>query len=56
MSIKSNDGNTQNLQDFSSFSNKMKRYPFNGRSKYLIDKFYLIGYDWKILILLENIK
>ena len=49
MSIKSNDENTQNLQDFSSFSNKMKRYPFNGRSKYLIDKFYLIGYDYSTL-------
>ena len=24
----------------------IKRYPFNGRSKYLIDKFYLIGYDY----------
>ena len=23
----------------------MKRYPFNGSSKYLIDKFYIIGYD-----------
>jgi len=25
------------------------RYPFNGRSKYLIDKFYIIGYDSKTL-------
>ena len=25
------------------------RYPFNGRSKYLIDKFYIIGYDSKAL-------
>ena len=23
----------------------IKKYPFNGRSKYLIDKFYIIGYD-----------
>ena len=23
----------------------IKRYPFNGRSKYLIDKFYIIGYN-----------
>ena len=26
-------------------SNFIKRYPFNGRSKYLIDKFYIIGYN-----------
>ena len=26
--------------------NTMQRYPFNGRSKYLIDKFYLIGYEY----------
>ena len=25
------------------------RYPFNGRSKYLIDKFYIMGYDSKTL-------
>ena len=25
----------------------IKKYPFNGRSKYLIDKFYLIGYDYE---------
>ena len=28
---------------------KILRYPFNGRSKYLIDKFYIIGYDSKTL-------
>jgi hypothetical protein len=22
----------------------IKRYPFNGKTKYLIDKFYIIGY------------
>ena len=27
----------------------MKRYPFNGRSKYLIDKFFIIGYDYTTL-------
>ena len=31
------------------FSGTMKRYPFNGRSKYLIDKFYIIGYDYATL-------
>ena len=32
------------------------RYPFNGRSKYLIDKFYIMGYDGKTLdkYLIEN--
>ena len=24
--------------------NMIKRYPFNGRSKYLIDRFYIIGF------------
>ena len=31
------------------FSGTMKRYPFNGRSKYLIDKFFIIGYDYATL-------
>ncbi len=32
------------------------RYPFNGRSKYLIDKFYIMGFDSKTLYrnLIEN--
>ena len=29
----------------SQISGFIKRYPFNGRSKYLIDKFYIIGYN-----------
>ena len=29
----------------SQISGYIKRYPFNGRSKYLIDKFYIIGYN-----------
>ena len=29
----------------SHISNYIKRFPFNGRSKYLIDKFYIIGYN-----------
>ena len=29
----------------SQISGNIKRYPFNGRSKYLIDKFYIIGYN-----------
>jgi hypothetical protein len=31
------------------FLGTMKRYPFNGRSKYLIDKFFIIGYDYATL-------
>ena len=31
------------------FLGTMKRYPFNGRSKYLMDKFYIIGYDYSTL-------
>ena len=31
------------------FVDTMKRYPFNGRSKYLIDKFFIIGYDYTTL-------
>ena len=27
----------------------IRRYPFNGRSKYLIDKFYLIGYEYNLI-------
>ena len=38
------------------FLGTMKRYPFNGRSKYLIDKFFIIGYDYPTLnkILIKN--
>ena len=41
------------------FSNSlgiMKRYPFHGSSKYLIDKFFIIGYDYPTLnkILIEQ--
>ena len=38
------------------FLGTMKRYPFNGRSKYLIDKFFIIGYDYATLnkILIQN--
>ena len=31
------------------FLGTIKRYPFNGRSKNLIDKFYIIGYDYPTL-------
>ena len=27
----------------------IKRYPFNGRSKYLIDRFYIIGYEYNTI-------
>ena len=33
----------------SQISGYIKRYPFNGRSKYLIDKFYIIGYNSQTL-------
>ena len=38
------------------FSGTMKRYPFNGRSKYLIDKFFIIGFDYVTLnkLLINN--
>ena len=29
--------------------NTIKKFPFNGRSKYLIDKFYILGYEDKYL-------
>ena len=35
----------QNLKD----NNLIKLYPFNGRSPYLIDKFYIIGYSYLTL-------
>ena len=37
-------------------STLVKRYPFNGRSEYLIDKFYIIGYNVPTLnkLLFEN--
>ena len=37
-------------------STLIKRYPFNGRSEYLIDKFYIIGYNASTLnkLLFEN--
>ena len=37
-------------------SKKIKLYPFNGRSPYLIDKFYIIGYNYLTLhkLLIEN--
>ena len=37
-------------------SQTILRYPFNGRSKYLIDKFYIMGFDSKTLYrnLIEN--
>ena len=39
------------------YNKKIFRYPFNGRSKYLIDKFYIMGFDSKTLYrnLIENI-
>ena len=31
------------------FNDLIKLYPFNGRSTFLIDKFYIIGYDYLTL-------
>ena len=38
-------------------NNLIKLYPFNGRSRYLIDKFYIIGYNYFTLhkLLIDNI-
>ena len=38
------------------YNKKILRYPFNGRSKFLIDKFYIMGFDSKTLYrnLIEN--
>ena len=35
----------ENSSNLDSSSKKILRYPFNGRSSYLIDKFYIFGYD-----------
>ena len=45
-----------NNDSSANFFGKMKRYPFNGSSKYLIDKFFIIGYDYPTLnkILIKN--
>ena len=34
----------------------IERYPFNGRSKYLIDKFYIIGFEYNYIhkLFIEN--
>ena len=44
-----NNNNVSKKNSVSSISqtpnpNMIKRYPFNGRSKYLIDRFYIIGF------------
>ena len=33
----------------SNVNNLIQLYPFNGRSPYLIDKFYIIGYNYYTL-------
>ena len=54
----SQETNNLNINDSAAlnFLGTMKLYPFNGRSKYLIDKFYIIGYDYPTLkkILIKN--
>ena len=46
--------NNENINK--NLSQTILRYPFNGRSKYLIDKFYIMGFDSKTLYrnLIEN--
>ena len=46
----------EDIKDKSNNSNLIKLYPFNGRSPYLIDKFYIIGYNYLTLhnLLIEN--
>jgi len=45
------------IDEIIKFNNLIKLYPFNGRSTSLIDKFYIIGYDYLTLhkLLIENI-
>ena len=54
----SEETNNLNINDSAAlnFLGTMKLYPFNGRSKYLIDKFFIIGYDYPTLkkILIKN--
>jgi len=51
MAQNSSEKNDLNLNECAAlnFLGTMKRYPFNGRSKYLMDKFYIIGYDYPTL-------
>ena len=47
----------ENIENTSKNLNEtILRYPFNGRSKYLIDKFFIMGFDSKTLYrnLIEN--
>ena len=51
MATNSSKENDLNLNECAAlnFLGTMKRYPFNGRSKYLMDKFFIIGYDYPTL-------
>ena len=40
---------SQNENEESIISKKIKRYPFNGRSNYLIEQFSIIGYNYPTL-------
>ena len=55
-----NDLNIFNLKKKPEKIGLIKKYPFNGRSKFLIDKFYIIGYEpnqlYKLLFLNDEIK
>ena len=44
------------IEDLAEFDDQIKLYPFNGRSNLLIDKFYIIGYNYLTLykLLIEN--
>ena len=41
--------NEKNSSTPTTSSNMILRYPLNGRSSYLIDKFYIFGYDYMTL-------
>ncbi len=44
------------IEDLAEFDDQIKLYPFNGRSNLLIDKFYIIGYNYLTLykLLIED--
>ena len=53
-----NEEKKQNIKidEMLKFNNLIKLYPFNGRSNHLIDKFYIIGYNYLTLykLLIDN--
>ena len=43
------DNQNNSKYDKITFSQKIPLFPLNGRSSYLIDKFYIFGYDYATL-------